>query len=60
MDTSPVIFASPKIAKNVAKVFGYRAPSVEVRMRSSRDVSRFIRKVEDACKKTAKSRLVFG
>ena len=60
MDTSSVIFASPKIAKDVVKVFGNDTRTVEVRMRSNKDVPRFIQKVENAFKKTAKSRLVFG
>ena len=60
MDTSPVIFTSPKIARSVAKVFGNETRTVEVRMRPNNDVSKFIQKVESAYKKTSKSRLVFG
>ncbi len=60
MSPSSVAYASPKIASVLVKQFGARASTVTVRMRGSKDVSRFIRKIEDAQKKAAKSTLRFG
>ncbi len=52
-------FASPSIAKEVKEVFGGEAVPVVVRMRSSKDVSQFIRKVKKANDDAAKSQLSF-
>jgi hypothetical protein len=54
-----VLYASPRIAKALTKVFG-RASSIKVTMRATKDVSRFIRKLDAANKKAAKSSLHFG
>ncbi len=52
-------FSSPRITREVRKTFGKKAESVRVRMRSSKDVYRFVSKVEKAHKKAAKSKLAF-
>jgi hypothetical protein len=54
-----VTFASPKITKEMQRLFGDRVETVTIPMRSCRDVPRFIQKVEEAHKKASKSRLVF-
>jgi hypothetical protein len=54
-----VLYASPRIAKELTKVFG-RASSIKVTMRATKDVSKFIRKLDAANKKAAKSSLHFG
>ena len=59
MPPTTVSYASPKIAKDLLKVFGGAALPVKVTMRASKDVSKFIRKVQVAHKKAAKSRLQF-
>jgi hypothetical protein len=56
---SSILYASPRIAKALTKVFG-RASSIRVTMRATKDVSRFIRKLDAANKKAAKSSLHFG
>jgi hypothetical protein len=53
-------YASPKIARELTKVFGNEVSAVRVTMRESKDVPRFVRKVSEAHKKTAKSQLKFG
>lgn len=58
-DKSRPAFASPSIAKEVKDVFGDEAVPVVVRMRSSKDVSQFIRKVKKANDDAAKSQLSF-
>lgn len=59
MSQSSVLYASPRIAKELTKVFG-RASSIKVTMRATKDVSKFIRKLDAANKKAAKSNLHFG
>ena len=58
MSPSSVVYASPRIAKALTKVFG-RASSIKVTMRASKDISRFIRKLDAANRKAAKSSLHF-
>jgi len=53
------VYASPKIARQIAKSYGNKASFVKVSMRSSEDVKRFVKKVESAHKRTAKSKLKF-
>ena len=53
------VYASQKIAKDMARIFGDTAKSVRVQMRPSKDVSTFIKKVESARKITGRSRLKF-
>ena len=53
-------YASPRIAQELTKVFGNGVSAVKVTMRESKDVPRFVRKVAEAHKKAAKSRLKFG
>jgi hypothetical protein len=60
MKNSSIVFSSPRLAKDVVKIFGNDTQTVEVRMRSDKDVSQFIRKIENAYKKTSKSRLIFA
>ena len=60
MKQSSISYASPKIAKDLVKVFGDSTSAVRVTMRTAKDVPQFIRKVESAQKKAAKSRLRFG
>ena len=59
MSQASVLYASPRIAKELTKVFG-RASSIKVTMRATKDVSKFIRKLDAANKKAAKSSLHFG
>ncbi len=59
MPTTPVTYASPKLAAAMAKVFGNEASEVKVSIRSSKDVPRFLAKVVAAREKTAKSTLRF-
>lgn len=58
MRSSSAVYASPRIAKELTKVFG-RASSIRVTMRASKDVSKLIRKLDAAKKKAAKSNLHF-
>ncbi len=60
MSRRTISYASPKIVKNLAKVFGKSFSAVKVTMRANKDVSSFIRKVEAARKRAAKSRLHFA
>jgi hypothetical protein len=60
MNPSSALYASPKIARELTKVFGKEVSDVKVTMRESKDVPRFVRKISDAHKKTARSRLKFG
>ena len=52
-------FASLSIAQEVERVFGDEAVPVSVRMRSSKDIAQFIRKVKKANDEAAKSSLSF-
>lgn len=59
MSQAAVSYASPKIVRELEKVFGRNVSTVKVTMRDNKDVPRFIRKVEEAHKKAGKSRLQF-
>ena len=53
-------YGSSKMAKEMAKMFGNKAEPVQIRMRASKDVPTFIKKMQAGHEKTAKSRLRFG
>lgn len=53
-------FGNADLAKKMAKQFGTSHQSVKVDMRYTKEVQTFIRKVEEAHQKAAKSTLVFG
>lgn len=53
-------FGNADLAKKMASQFGTSRQSVKVDMRYAKEVQRFIRKVEEAHQKAAKSTLVFG
>lgn len=53
-------FGNADLAKKVASRFGKGQKSVKVKMQYAKEVQRFIRKVEEAHKKAAKSKLSFG
>jgi hypothetical protein len=59
MSRTLAYYASPRIAQELAKVFGNEVSALRVTMRASKDVPRFVRKVAEAHKKAAKSRLKF-
>lgn len=52
-------FGNTDLAKKMASKFGTSQDSVQVEMRYAREVLIFLRKVEEARKKAAKSKLVF-
>ncbi len=58
-ESGPTVYASPKIAAQVAQSFGNRTSTKKVSMRSSRDVNKFIKKVESAHKRAATSKQKF-
>ena len=53
-------YASPEIAKEMAKAFGAEAKTVSVKIQHKKAVGDFVRKIEKAHKDAAKSKLVFG
>ncbi len=52
-------FTSPKIASEIARVFGSEAKTFTVKMQHRRIVGDFVRKIEAAHKRAKKSNLVF-
>ncbi len=56
----PSTFGNADLARKMASKFGTGQKSVKVDMRYAKEVQTFIRKVEDAHKKAAESKLVFG
>lgn len=60
MAQEAVRFASPRIAEDLMKAFGKRPAALPVTMRQNRDVPNFIKKVEGAHRRAAKSTLRFG
>ena len=52
-------FTSPKIAKEITRVFGVEAKTFTVEMKHRRVVGDFVRKIESAHKRAEKSKLVF-
>ena len=59
MSATPPSYASPKIVRELTKVFGNAVSTVKVTMRKNKDVPDFIRKVQAAHSRAAKSRLQF-
>jgi hypothetical protein len=59
MSQPAACFCSPRIARELTKVFGNGVSAVKVTMRNNKDVPRFIRRIAAAHKKTARSRLQF-
>ena len=53
-------FASPKIAKEMTKVFGSEVKTVSIKMQHKKVVGDFVRKIEKAHKNVANSTIVFG
>jgi hypothetical protein len=56
----PATFGNADLAKKMASRFGTSQELVQVEMRYAEEVRLFIRKVEEAHKKAADSKLVFG
>ncbi len=59
MATGSGNYASPKIVKALAKTFGRNLPQVRVTMRDTKDVPKFIQKLEEVRKLTARHCLQF-
>ncbi len=53
------MFTSPKIAREMARVFGSEAKTFTVEIKHRRVVGDFVRKIEAAHKRAEKSKLVF-
>jgi len=53
-------FGNADLAKKIATQFGAAQETVKVEMRYTKVVQTFIRKVEEAHKKAAESKLTFG
>lgn len=53
-------FGNAELAKKIASQFGERCESVKVEMKYAKEVQHFIREIEEAHNKAAKSELVFG
>lgn len=55
----PTLYSSPKIARELRKQFGTSGEPIKVKMKYTREIGRFIKKVESAQRAAAKSKLVF-
>ncbi len=53
-------FGNADLAKKMASKFGTNQKSVHAEMRYAKEVQAFLRKMEEAHKKAADSKLVFG
>ncbi|NOY68110.1 MAG: hypothetical protein GXP53_01265 [Deltaproteobacteria bacterium] len=53
------LFTSGSIAQQVRKEFGDSVKSVDIKIKYERDIRSFIKKMEDARRQAAKSRLAF-
>jgi len=53
-------FGNADLARKMATQFGTGQEKVQVEMRYAKEVRQFIQKVEEAHKKAAESKLVFG
>lgn len=60
MQTESATIVSPKPTVELGKVFGARASEVKVTMRSSKDVPRFLARLDEVRKRSANSKLKFG
>ena len=54
-----VTFTSPKIAKEISRVFGSEVESFRVKIQHRRIVGEFVRKIENAHKRAKKSKMIF-
>lgn len=52
-------FSSPKIAEEIKKKFGDDVKTVSVKMKYTREIGRFIKKIDKAHQRTAQSTLHF-
>ncbi len=59
MSQTTTCYASPKVMRVLAKVFGNEVATVKVTMRRSKDVPRFLQRLAVAQKKTTNNRLQF-
>jgi len=55
----PATYSSPKIARELTKQFGTKGEPVRVKMKFTREIGGFIKKVESAQQAAANSKLVF-
>ena len=55
----PATYSSPKIARELTKQFGTKGEPVRVKMRFTREIGGFIKKVESAQRAAPNSKLVF-
>ncbi len=53
-------FGNADLAKKMASKFGTSQDSVQVEMRYAKEVQTFLKKVEEAHRKAANSKLAFG
>lgn len=60
MKRSTATYGSPEVAKAVAMAAKGKSKSVQVNMRTSKDVPAFLKKLENAKKATRKNALQFG
>ena len=58
-DGMPTIYSSPKIARELTKQFGTKGEPIRVKMKFTREIGGFIKKVESAQQAATNSRLVF-
>ena len=56
----PATFGNADLARKVACKFGTSKTSVKVEMRYTKEVRDFVRKIDEAHKKAADSKLSFG
>ena len=54
-----VRFTSPAIAKEMERVYGNSAEVIKIKMRHEKEINGYVKKFEEAHKKTAKSKLSF-
>ena len=59
-NANKIKFYSPKIAREMKKIFGSETKTVSVKMMHRQAVGIFVRKIEKAHKASAKSSLIFG
>lgn len=53
-------YSSPKIARELSRKFGNHVKTVKVEMKFTREIGRFVQRVEAAHQRTASSKLVFN
>ena len=52
-------YSSPKLARELTKQFGTSGKSIKVKMKFTREIGQFIKKVESAQQAATNSKLVF-